>query len=179
VAAVQTIGQASEVVFMLLMPLFFVRLGVKWMLGAGMFAWVLRYGLFAMGVPDVVTWMIISGIALHGICYDFFFVTGQIYVDKKASDEIRGQAQGLIVLITYGAGMFVGAQAAGGLFNFIRTGDQLSLDQWVTFWWVPALFAGAVLVFFLLFFHDEVEITDESIASVMGAETEEDQEVAG
>jgi len=178
VAAVQTIGQMSEVLFMLLMPLFFVRLGVKWMLGIGMFAWVLRYGLFAMGAPDAVTWMIISGIALHGICYDFFFVTGQIYVDKKSTDEIRGQAQGLIILITYGAGMLIGAQLAGWLFNFIRTGEQLSLNQWVTFWWVPAIFAGAVLAFFLLFFHDEVEVADESLASVMGAETEDAEEVA-
>lgn len=176
VAAVQTIGQMSEVVFMLLMPLFFIRLGVKWMLGVGMFAWVLRYALFALGAPDVVTWMILSGIALHGICYDFFFVTGQIYVDKKSTDEIRGQAQGLIILVTYGAGMLIGAQLAGWLFNFIRTGEQLTLDQWVTFWWVPALFAGAVLVFFLLFFHDEVDVADQSVASVMGAETEEEAE---
>jgi len=179
VAAVQTIGQMSEVVFMLLMPVFFVRLGVKWMLGVGMFAWVVRYGLFAMGAPEVVTWMIISGIALHGICYDFFFVTGQIYVDKKASDEVRGQAQGLIILLTYGAGMLIGAQLAGWLFNVIRSGQEMALDQWVTFWWVPALFAGAVLVLFMLFFHDEVEVADESIASVMGAETEEETEVAG
>ena len=92
VAAVQTIGQMSEVLFMLLMPLFFVRLGVKWMLGVGMMAWVVRYALFAMGAPDVVTWMVIGGIALHGICYDFFFVTGQIYVDKNACDDVRRQA---------------------------------------------------------------------------------------
>jgi nucleoside transporter len=178
VAAVQTIGQMSEVVFMLLMPVFFVRLGVKWMLGVGMFAWVVRYGLFAMGAPEVVTWMIISGIALHGICYDFFFVTGQIYVDKKASDDIRGQAQGLIVLLTYGAGMLIGAQLAGWLFNFIRDGEQMALDQWVTFWWIPAIFAGAVLLFFMFLFDDEVEVADESVASVMGADTEEEKEAA-
>jgi len=178
VAAVQTIGQASEVIFMLLMPVFFIRLGVKWMLGVGMFAWVARYGLFALGAPDAVTWMIIGGIALHGICYDFFFVTGQIYVDKKATDEIRGQAQGLIILITYGAGMLIGAQLAGWLFNFIRTGSQLSPEQWVTFWWVPALFAGVVMLLFMLFFHDEVEVSDQSVASVMGAETDEEEETA-
>ncbi|PSQ54720.1 MAG: MFS transporter [Bacteroidetes bacterium QH_10_64_37] len=179
VAAVQTIGQMSEVLFMLLMPLFFVRLGVKWMLGVGMLAWVVRYALFAMGAPDVVTWMVIGGIALHGICYDFFFVTGQIYVDKKASDEVRGQAQGLIVLITYGAGMLIGAQAAGGLFNyFLGDAGQLTLSQWYNFWWVPALFAGAVFVFFVLFFRDEVKVSEESVASVMGAETEEEEEAA-
>ena len=175
VAAVQTIGQASEVIFMLLMPLFFVRLGVKWMLGVGMFAWVVRYGLFALGAPDVVTWMIISGIALHGICYDFFFVTGQIYVDKKASDDIRGQAQGLIILLTYGAGMLIGAQLAGWFFNFVRTGEQLSLEQWTTFWWAPAIFAGVVLLFFMFFFQDEVEVSDESVASVMGASSDEEE----
>ena len=178
IAGTQTLGQMSEVIFMLLMPFFFIRLGVKWMLGVGMFAWVARYGLFALGAPDVVTWMIISGIALHGICYDFFFVTGQIYVDKKASDEIRGQAQGLIILLTYGAGMLIGAQLAGWLYNFIRTGEQLTLDQWVTFWWVPAIFAGVVMILFLLTFHDEVEVSDESVASVMGAETEEEAESA-
>ena len=178
VAAVQTIGQASEVVFMLLMPLFFVRLGVKWMLGIGMLSWVVRYGLFAVGAPDVVTWMIIGGIALHGICYDFFFVTGQIYVDKKASDDIRGQAQGLIILLTYGAGMLIGAQLAGWYFNFIRTGEQMTLEQWPTFWWAPAIFAGVVLVLFVFFFDDEVKVSDESVASVMGASSEEEEEAA-
>src|SRR6056297_228215 len=99
IAATQTIGQMSEVIFMLLMPFFFIRLGVKWMLAAGMLAWVERYAIFAMGAPDEISWMIITGIALHGICYDFFFVTGQIYVDKESTPAVRGQAQGLIVLI--------------------------------------------------------------------------------
>ena len=106
-------GQMSEVVFMLLMPLFFARLGVKWMLFVGMLAWVVRYGLFAVGAPDQVAWMILLGVALHGICYDFFFVTGQIYTDKAADKNIRGQAQGMLVLFTLGLGMFVGAQIAG------------------------------------------------------------------
>lgn len=157
IAAVQTIGQASEVIFMLLMPFFFVRLGVKWMLGAGMLAWVVRYGLFALGAPDAVTWMIIAGIALHGICYDFFFVTGQIYVDKKATPEIRGQGQGLIILLTYGVGMLIGAQLAGQVYNsFLGEADALTLSQWNSFWWIPAIFAGVVLVFFLIFFNEKV-----------------------
>lgn len=103
-------GQMSEIFFMLVMPLFFKRLGVKWMLFVGMLAWAVRYGLFALGADDGVVWMILVGIALHGICYDFFFVTGQIYVDKKAPREIRGQAQGFLVLMTQGVGLGIGAQ---------------------------------------------------------------------
>jgi MFS family permease len=147
----------SEVIFMLLMPLFFIRFGVKWMLLVGMFAWVLRYALFAMGAPDSTSWMIISGIALHGICYDFFFVTGQIYVDKKSNAQIRGQAQGLLVLITYGWGMLIGAQIAGALYNrFLGEQDKLALSQWSQFWWIPAGFAAIVILIFALFFKDQV-----------------------
>lgn len=157
IAATQTIGQMSEVIFMLLMPFFFVRLGVKWMLAAGMLAWVARYALFAMGAPDEITWMIIAGIALHGICYDFFFVTGQIYVDKKSTPAVRGQAQGLIVLITYGVGMLIGAQVAGQVYNsFLGTADALTLNQWYEFWWIPAIFAAVILLFFVLTFDDKV-----------------------
>ena len=167
IAATQTIGQASEVLFMLLMPFFFVRLGVKWMLGVGMLAWGLRYALFAIGAPDVTTWMIIGGIALHGICYDFFFVTGQIYVDIKSFEKIRGQAQGLIVLITYGVGMLIGAQVAGGVFNWFL-GDQqaLSLEQWYNFWWLPAGFAVLVFLIFIFTFNDreaESQVSEEEI----------------
>ena len=106
-------GQISEIFFMIVMPFFFARLGVKWMLAIGMLAWVARYGLFSIGAPDEVRWMIIIGIVLHGICYDFFFVTGQIYTDQKAAKEIRAQAQGLLVMLTLGLGMMIGAQVAG------------------------------------------------------------------
>jgi hypothetical protein len=106
-------GQMSEIFFMLVMPLFFARLGVKWMLAVGMLAWVVRYSLFAMGASQQIAWMIIGGIVLHGICYDFFFVTGQIYTDQAAPKQIRAQAQGLLVLFTLGLGMFIGAQVAG------------------------------------------------------------------
>jgi nucleoside transporter len=106
-------GQMSEIFFMIVMPLFFVRLGVKWMLAVGMLAWVTRYALFAFGAPQQIAWMIIGGIVLHGICYDFFFVTGQIYTDQAAPKQIRAQAQGLLVLFTLGLGMFIGAQIAG------------------------------------------------------------------
>ncbi len=158
IAGTQTLGQMSEVIFMLLMPLFFVRLGVKWMLVAGMGAWVLRYVFFALAAPSEVFWMIIVGIVLHGICYDFFFVTGQIYVDKKSTPAIRGQAQGMLVLVTYGLGMLIGAQAAGNLFNaFLGDAGALALGQWQQFWFVPAAFAAVIMVGFALLFNDRVD----------------------
>jgi len=106
-------GQMSEIFFMLIMPLFFARLGVKWMLAVGMLAWVVRYALFAFGAADEVRWMVILGIVLHGICYDFFFVTGQIYTDQAAPKQVRAQAQGLLVLFTLGLGMAISAKVAG------------------------------------------------------------------
>ena len=155
-SSLMSLGQMSEVLFMLLMPLAFRRLGVKWMLAIGMGAWVLRYLLFAWGAPDAVFWMIALGIALHGICYDFFFVTGQIYVDKKSTPAVRGQAQGFLVLVTYGVGMFIGAQIAGQVFNRFLDGDAaLALETWSSFWYLPAAFAGAVLLFFLVAFRDD------------------------
>ncbi len=157
IAGTQTLGQMSEVVFMLLMPVFFLRLGVKWMLLSGMGAWVLRYVLFALGAPSALFWMIIVGILLHGICYDFFFVTGQIYVDKKSTPGIRGQAQGMLVLVTYGIGMLIGAQVAGNVFNsFLGDATALTLPQWQQFWFIPAAFAALVMVGFGLLFYDRV-----------------------
>lgn len=159
IAGTQTLGQMSEVIFMLLMPLFFVRFGVKWMLLIGMLAWVLRYALFALGAPDSVTWMIVSGIALHGICYDFFFVTGQIYVDKKCNDQIRGQAQGFLVLVTYGWGMLIGAQIAGFVYNrFLGSQTILTPEQWQQFWWIPASFAAGVILIFAMLFNENKQV---------------------
>jgi nucleoside transporter len=135
-------GQMSEIFFMVVMPFFFARLGVKWMLAIGMACWVARYALFALGAPDQVVWMIIVGILLHGICYDFFFVTGQIYTDKVAPKEIRGQAQGMLVLFTLGLGMFIGAQVAGKIeaqhttdeskafaAQVVEIGDQIAAEE--------------------------------------------------
>jgi len=149
-------GQMSEVIFILLMPLLFPKIGIKNMLLIGMGAWVLRYVLFSIGAPDTIIWMILFGIILHGICYDFFFVAGFIYVDKKASPEIRGQAQGIVVLATYGLGMLIGSQVAGFLFNNIITSEGLdALLQWQTFWILPAILAAVVMIFFWTFFNDE------------------------
>ncbi len=160
-ATTMSFGQMSEVLFMLAMPFFFRRLGVKWMLLVGMGAWVLRYVLFALSASTGVVWMILFGIILHGICYDFFFVTGQIYVDKKSSPEIRGQAQGILVLVTYGMGMFIGAQLSGWLYNYYKAGNEvMSADQWQAFWWVPAIFAGVIMLMFAVFFRNEPEIDE-------------------
>ncbi|MDP9349853.1 MAG: MFS transporter [Gemmatimonadota bacterium] len=168
IAATQTLGQMSEVAFMVLMPVFFARLGVKWMLLVGMGAWVLRYALFALAAPAGVFWMIALGILLHGICYDFFFVTGQIYVDKKSTPAIRGQAQGFLVFVTYGVGMLIGAQVAGNVYNRFLTGGEttLSLQQWHDFWWIPAGFAALILVFFGVAFQDRVVREGETAADV-------------
>ena len=155
IAATQTLGQISETAFMLAIPFMFRRLGVKWMIALGMLAWVLRYAVFALAAPGAVFWMIALGILLHGICYDFFFVTGQIYVDKKSTPAVRGQAQGLFVLITYGVGMLIGAQVAGNVYNrFLAGAPTLTLDQWGRFWWIPAAFAAVILLFFIVAFHD-------------------------
>ena len=157
VAGWMSIGQAAEVVFMLLMPLFFARLGVKWMLAVGMLSWVLRYVLFAAGAPQAAFWMIVLGIALHGMCYDFFFVTGFIYTDKRASKEIRGQAQGLLVLITQGLGLGLGAYLSGEYFNRTVGGatGATALTLYPRFWWACAGFAFVVLVGFVLLFRDD------------------------
>ena len=130
VGSTMSLGQVSEIVFMLLMPLFFKRLGVKYMLLVGMFAWVVRYVLFAFGAPEPgIHWMLYLGIILHGICYDFFFVTGQIYTDKVAPKEIRGQAQGMLALFTLGLGMFIGAQIAGKVEGWNTPQESKDLHQ--------------------------------------------------
>ncbi|OUT56727.1 MAG: hypothetical protein CBB71_17390 [Rhodopirellula sp. TMED11] len=129
IGATMSMGQVSEIFFMLVMPLFFVRLGVKWMLAVGMLTWVLRYLLFAFGAPTEIKWMIFLGVVVHGICYDFFFVTGQIYTDQKAPKKIRAQAQGLLVMLTLGLGMMIGAQAAGQVETQHTTQDAIDKNE--------------------------------------------------
>jgi nucleoside transporter len=150
-AGIQSLGQVSEIGFMLVMPLFFMRLGVKNMLLVGMAAWAARYVFFAFGDIGPRLWMLYAGILLHGICYDFFFVTGQIYVDQKAPVQIRGAAQGFIAFVTLGVGMFIGSYLSGLIVDAYRTTAPLPHD-WARIWLVPAAMAAAVLLLFALLF---------------------------
>lgn len=154
-AGTMTIGQMSEIFFMLIMPWFFVRLGVKWMLLIGMFCWALRYVLFAWGDAGPGMWMLYIGIALHGICYDFFFVTGYIYVDKKAPLAIRASAQGFITLVTLGIGGFIGTYLAGLTKDFVTSAD--GAVDWEQFWLIPAGAAFVVMLVFAATFFDRVD----------------------
>ena len=143
-------GQWSEVGFMLIMPFFFARLGVKWMLIVGMLAWTVRYALFAHGDPGPNIWMLYVAILLHGICYDFFFVTGQIYTDKKAPVAIRAAAQGFIAFVTLGVGMFIGSWLSGLIVeSYVVPGGH----DWYSIWMIPAAMALGVLVLFAIFFN--------------------------
>ena len=148
-----TLGQASEVLFMLLLPFFFKRFGFKLTIIAGMLAWTIRYILFAYGNAGDLAFMLILGIALHGICYDFFFVSGQIYTDSKAGEKFKSAAQGLITLATYGFGMLVGFWVAGKISDrYLLEGN---LHDWGSIWLFPAAFAFGVLLLFVVFFKNE------------------------
>lgn len=152
-AGKQTMGQMSETVFLFLMPLFFARFGIKQMLLIGMFAWVARYFLFAYGDAGSNIWMLYAGIILHGICYDFFFVTGQIYTDQKAGPKVRSSAQGLITLATYGLGMYIGFYLAGQYVNKYKM--AAGGHDWAKIWIFPALFAAGVALLFIVFFRND------------------------
>ena len=152
-AGVQSLGQVSEVLFMLLIPVFFVRLGVKKMLAIGMLAWAVRYVFFAYGNGGSTYWMLIAGIVVHGICYDFFFVTGQIYTDNLAGEQSKSAAQGFITLATYGVGMLIGSLLSGQIVDaHLAPSGQ---HDWHTIWLIPAGIAAAVLLVFLLMFKDQ------------------------
>jgi len=148
-----SIGQISEALFLLLLPFFFKKFGFKITLLAGMLAWVLRYLLFAYGNAGELVYMLILGIALHGICYDFFFVSGQIYTDSKAGPKIKSAAQGLITLATYGVGMLIGFWVAGQISDLYLNAD--GTHDWQQIWIVPAGFAFVVMIIFAIFFKNE------------------------
>jgi nucleoside transporter len=157
-AGIQSLGQVSELLFMILMPFFFVRLGVKKMLALGMLAWVIRYALFAFGDVQANYWMLIGGIVLHGICYDFFFVTGQIYTDNLAGERFKSAAQGLITLATYGVGMLIGSILSGVVVDNYKTATG---HDWQTIWLIPAAIAAVVLLLFLVLFKDRNAVRNE------------------
>jgi nucleoside transporter len=146
-----TFGQMSEVLFLISLPWFFKRFGFKGVLIMGLIAWSLRYLLFDL---NSAPWMIIVGILLHGACYDFVYVAGQVYIDSKATPAIRAQGQGLFVMISYGIGQGLGTIAGGQIFNSIVT-DAQSPGQWKAFWMVPLIFAIIVTLMFAFGFRDK------------------------
>jgi nucleoside transporter len=172
----QSIGQMAEVVFLYLMPLFFIRYGVKTMLTVGFLAWMTRFVCFAFGWHGSLAFLLYIGIALHGICFDFFFVTGQLYTDKKAAKEVQASAQGLISLITFGLGWFAGSLTAGKVIGLYKTeagfgGVPTMVHDWQTLWIYPAIMAVALLAFFLICFKDKM--------LVVQAEAKREPESAG
>jgi nucleoside transporter len=161
------LGQVSEAVFILAIPFLFNRIGVKNMLLLGMLAWILRYVFFAHGEVGSTTWMLYAGIILHGICYDFFFVTGYMYTEKKAGEKIKSAAQGLFTFATYGLGMVIGTWFSGLI------GEEYTLastnafttkadHDWLGIWYVPAYIAIGVLVYFIIFFREKRDIAQAS-----------------
>jgi len=160
-AGKMTMGQMSEVLFLILIPFFFIRLGVKRMLLVGMAAWVLRYVMFAFGDNDSLVFMLYTGIILHGVCFDFFFVTGQIYVDKFAPSNIRSSAQGFIHVATYGVGMVIGSWASGAIVDNYLVAENI--HNWTTIWLIPAGMAFAVLLGFMFFFKEPETIPENNL----------------
>ena len=153
-AGKQTLGQQSEVLFMLLMPFLMRRMGIKWMVAVGMLAWTVRYILFAFGNADPATvWMLYAGIVLHGICYDFFFVAGQIYANREAPESLKNSVQAIMALGTYGVGMFIGSLISGWIVSQYTAAD--GLKAWDAIWLVPASMAAVVLVLFVIFFKED------------------------
>lgn len=166
-AGKMTLGQVSELLFMVLIPFFFRRFGVKYMLLIGMVTWAIRYLLFGFGdVTGITVSFLYLGIMLHGICYDFFFVTGQIYTNKAANERIRSSAQGLITLATYGVGMLIGFWIAGQVTEYFKTADG---HDWKSIWMVPAGIAIVVSVLFAIVFKDVSKSTgSQEVAVEMG-----------
>ncbi|HAV2023359.1 TPA: nucleoside permease [Citrobacter koseri] len=157
VSTAMSFGQMSEIVFMLVIPFLFRSLGVKYMLLIGMCAWFVRYAFFALGISEEGRFLLYLGILLHGVCYDFFFVVGFIYTDRIAGEKVKGQAQSMIVMFTYGIGMLLGSQISGALYNRLVAGQAVP-QAWVTFWWLPAVAAAVIAAIFLFAFkYDEKE----------------------
>lgn len=157
VSTAMSFGQMSEIFFMLVIPFLFRRLGVKYMLLIGMCAWFVRYAFFTLGISEEGRFLLYLGILLHGVCYDFFFVVGFIYTDRIAGEKVKGQAQSMIVMFTYGIGMLLGSQISGALYNRLVAGQTVP-QAWTTFWWIPAVAAAVIAVIFLFSFkYDDKE----------------------
>jgi nucleoside transporter len=156
------IGQISEALFLLLIPVFFTRFGFKKTILVGMLAWAIRYVLFAYGNGDDLSFMLIIGIALHGICYDFFFVSGQIYTNSKAGEKYKSAAQGLITLATYGVGMLIGFAVAGWITDNYKMAD--GAVNWQMVWIIPAGIAIVVFLLFALLFNEKNKVEETSSA---------------
>jgi nucleoside transporter len=154
-AGKMVMGQISEALFILAIPLLFNRIGVKKMLLIGMTAWILRYICFAYGNMGPAAWMLYAGIILHGVCYDFFFVTGYMYTEKKSNDRIKSASQGLFTFVTYGLGMFIGTWFSGFVTTYYSTNQ---VYQWKSIWLIPTYIAIAVLICFIFFFKEKKEI---------------------
>ena len=158
-ASKMTLGQVSEFAFMLLIPLLFRRLGVKAMILIGIAAWIIRYLLFAYGNVTSELWMLYLGIVLHGICYDFFFVTGQIYTDQKAGESIKSAAQGIVTFATYGMGMLIGSYLSGILTEaFVLPLNSEFRFDWKMVWLVPCLISVVILIVFAVFFKEKTKV---------------------
>lgn len=151
-----SLGQASEVFFMLLLPFAYGRFGIKNILIVGLLAWIIRFMFFSYGNAGSAEWMLYGGILLHGMCYDFFFVSGMIYTDEKAGEKIKSQAQGLISLATYGLGMLIGSLLSGIVKDRYTTGAGAdAVTNWAGVWMVPAGIAAAVLLLFVFAFKEK------------------------
>ena len=166
-ASKMTMGQMSEAIFILAIPFLFYRIGVKKMLIMGILGWILRYVFFAFGDNPLIVAplkadvllgslasisMLYGGILLHGICYDFFFVTGYMFTEKQAGEKIKNAAQGLFTFATYGVGMFIGTLVSGFVVDYYKQGD---LHNWQQIWYVPAVIATVVLGYFVVFFKEK------------------------
>lgn len=147
-----SLGQASEVIFMLLIPIVYSRIGVKWMLITGLIAWIVRFIGFGYGDAASSEWLLFLAIILHGVCYDFFFVTGQIYTDNRAGEKIKSSAQSLIYIATYGIGMGIGSWLSGVVAEHYTIDN---VKDWTAIWLVPAGIAAVVLLLFIVFFDDK------------------------
>jgi nucleoside transporter len=169
-AGKMSLGQASEVIMMLLMPIIYRRFSIKAILAAGLLAWAIRYSLFAFGNPGAGVWMLYAGILLHGICFDFFTMTGQMYTDQEAPAHLRSTAQGFLTFLTYGVGMFMGSLLSGTSIDFFTTttAGGVIVRNWTGFWLTSSI--GSLAIFFLILFlfrargavHSKTEALDDS-----------------